>query len=192
MELKEAIYTRRSIRKFKADKIEKEKIDAIVEAGIMAPSATNLQPWYFVVISDEKAMEELRIIAKGGSEAFREILKERFPTHPEVVESTTQFIGSLGGCPLAILAFVKEPTVGLDDSPVVQSIAAAIQNMILTAHSMGIGSCWMTSLCGGQAADLIRERFAPDHGPLAAIVTFGIPDQESKCPKRKDGRVEFI
>ena len=192
MELKEAIEGRRSVRNFKDTKIAEEDIKEIVEAGIYAPSATNTQPWYFIAVSSPEAIEELRTIAKGGAEAFKGFLEKRFPTHPEVVESTTRFIGSLGNAPFAVLAFVRDPGTGTDDSPVIQSIAAAIQNMILTAYDKGIGSCWMTSLCGGEAADAIHERFAPDRGPLAAIITFGYSDETGKMPRRKDDRVEYL
>lgn len=192
MELKEAIEGRRSCRKFKDIPVSDEDIKAIVESGINAPSATNTQPWYFIAVSDPVVIEELRTVARGGAEVFEGFLKKRFPDHPDVVRSTTQFIGSLGNSPFVVLAFIRNPETGTDDSPVVQSIAAAIENMVLTAYDKGIGSCWMTSLCGGEAAQAIHARFAPERGPLAAIITFGYSDEMPKMPRRKDDRVEYI
>ena len=192
MELKDVIYGRRSIRKFKEQQISEQDIREIVDAGIMAPSATNIQHWYFIAICNPEALSELRDIAADGAAAFREKLEKRFPDHPDVVASTTNFIGSLGNAPFVVLAFLRSPEQEADNSPAVQSVAAAIENMVLAAYDKGIGSCWMTSLSAGDAAEAIHERFAPDRGSLLAIVTFGYPDQEPKCPKRKDDRVEFI
>ena len=192
MELREAINGRRSVRKFKADAISPQDIKEIVEAGIMAPSGTNIQPWYFIAVSNPDALSELREIASTGALVFREALEKRFPDHPEVVASTTNFIGSLGQAPFVVLAFMRSPKPEDKNNAAVQSVAAAIENMILTAYEKGIGSCWMTSLSDGAAAEAIHERFAPDRGEFLALVTFGYPDQEPKCPKRKDDRVEYI
>ena len=191
MELQEIIRERRSYRKYNDKKVSGEDLKEIVEAGLWAPSATNIQPWYFVAIANEEVMEELRAIAGKGSIAFKEKLMQRFPDHPEVVRDTTSFIGTLGGAPCAVLAFARAESLN-GDSPAIQSIGAAIENMILTAYGKGIKSCWLTSLSRGETADKIHERFAPERGELEAVVVFGYSDQEAKAPKRKDDRAEFI
>lgn len=192
MELKDAIYGRRSYRKFKDLPVSEEDIREIIEAGTMAPSGTNVQPWYYVAVSDPAALEELRSIAGVGSEGFRPRLEERFKDHPEVIKPTTSFIATFGGAPLVVLAFLRQPDVVDGRDTMVQSVAAGIQNMILTAYSKGIGSCWMTALITGGVADNIRARFAPERGELIATVAFGYSDQEPKMPKRKDDRTEFV
>ena len=192
MELKDAIYGRRSVRKFKDIPVSEEDINEIVEAGTMAPSGTNVQPWYYVAVSDPATLEELRNIAGRGAEGFRPQLEERFKDHPEVIKPTTSFVSSFGGAPLVILAFLRPQTIESGRDTMVQSVAAGIQNMILTAYSKGIGSCWMTALISGGVAEDIRARFAPDKGELIATVAFGYSDQEPKMPKRKDDRTAFI
>ena len=192
MELKDAVYGRRSIRKFKDTPISEEDIREIVEAGTMAPSGTNIQPWYFVAVANPDAVAELREIASEGALGFMPRLQERFKDHPEVIKSTTSFIGTFGYAPFILLAFVRPAEVKDGRDTMIQSIAAGIENMCLTAYDKGIGSCWMTALITGGVAEKIRERFAPERGELVATVAFGYPDQEMKAPKRKDDRVEYI
>ena len=192
MELKDAIYGRRSVRKFKDIPINEEDIREIVEAGTMAPSGTNIQPWYYVAIAHPQTLEELRNIAVRGAEGCRPMLEDRFKEHPEIVKPTTSFISSFGNAPLVVLAFLRPQNVTSGRDTMLQGIAAGIQNMMLTAYEKGIGSCWMTALITGGVAEEIRLRFAPDKGELVATVAFGYSDQEPKMPKRKDDRCEYI
>lgn len=192
MELMDAIYGRRSYRKFRPDPVSQEDIKAIVEAGTMAPSGTNIQPWYFIAISNSEKLEELREIAGRGAEGFRPKLESRFKDHPEVVKSTTSFIGTFGYAPVVILCFIRQPEVESGRDTIIQSVAAAIQNMCLAAYDKGIGSCWMSALINGGVAEDIRAKFAPDRGELVATLALGYSDQEPKAPKRKDDRVEYI
>ena len=76
--------------------------------------------------------------------------------------------------------------------PIMQSVAAAIENLILMAWSKGIGSCWMTAATVCQVDQELHDRFAPDKGPLVAMITLGYPDETPKAPKRKEGRAEII
>ena len=192
MELKDAIYGRRSIRKYKDTPISEEDIREIVEAGTMAPSGTNIQPWYYVAIASSETLEELKVISGKGASNFECILLERFKDHPEVIKPTTSFVASLGNAPLVVLCFLRPAKIESGRDTMIQAVAAGIQNMCLTAYSKGIGSCWLTALIRGGVAEEIRERFAPGRGELLATVTFGYPDIEPKAPKRKDDRMEFI
>lgn len=192
MELKDVIYGRRSVRKFKDIQIAEEDIREIVEAGTMAPSGTNIQPWYYVAVANPDVLEELRTIAAMGAEGFRPMLEERFKEHPEVIKPTTSFVSTFGGAPLVVLAFLRPQVIESGRDTMLQGVAAGIQNMVLTAYEKGIGSCWMTALITGGVAENIRQRFAPEKGELVATVAFGYSDQDPKMPKRKDDRCEFI
>lgn len=192
MELKDAIYGRRSVRKFKDIPIAEEDIREIVEAGTMAPSGTNIQPWYYVAIAHPDTLKELHAIAARGAEGATPMLAERFKDHPEVVKPTTNFISTFGNAPLVVLVFLRPQNVETGRDTMLQSIAAGVQNMLLTAFEKGIGSCWMTALISGGVAEEIRLRFAPDKGELVATVAFGYSEQEPKMPKRKDDRCEYI
>ena len=180
MNVKEAIMGRRSVRKYKKTPIREEDIREILEAGIMAPSASNLQPWY-------ETMQKV-------SEAVMPSLEDRFKKYPQVVAETRHFIGMLGDAPLCVLVFLykDDEVYTRKEKELMQSTAAAIENMLLTAYDKGIGSCWMTSPLEAGLDEALREQFAPDKGKMMALLTFGYPDQEPRMPKRREGRYEII
>jgi nitroreductase len=192
LEVKEAIFGRRSIRKYTNQKISKEDIVDILEAGCMAPSAVNYQPWYFVAVQDEQELKNISAIMTRASEAIRPALEERFAKHPQVVNETTAFIRILGNAPLCVLAFYNESDYKKSASTLTQSVAAAIENMLLAAYEKGIGSCWMTVPLETNMDTEFCERYAKGKGEMVAMITFGYPDQEPKPPKRKEGRYQII
>ncbi len=192
MELKEAIYGRRSIRKYKSDPVSDQDIKEILEAGMMAPSAVNQQPWYFVVVKSQEKIDEIVSVMSGASDKLVPSLKERFPNHPEVVEDTRKFVGMLGNAPLCILVFLHKPHYVKKESTMIQSVAAAIQNMLLTAYARGLGSCWLTAPLEAGADNILKERFAPDKGDMIALLTFGYAEIEPRAPRRKTDRYEII
>lgn len=194
MNVKEAISGRRSVRKYKNTPIREEDIRDIIEAGLMAPSASNLQPWYFVAVSKRDKLDEIIAIMRKVSEIVMPSLEDRFKNYPQVVAQTRHFIGMLGDAPLCILVFLykDDEVYTRKETELMQSTAAAIENMLLTAYDKGIGSCWMTSPLESGLDSALKEKFAPDKGKMVALLTFGYPDQEPKMPKRRDGRYEII
>jgi len=114
MDVLEAIKDRRSIRKYLTTEVEPEKIDTILEAGRWAPSASNKQPWHFIVIRNSETRKKLADVHPYG----------RFMTESPVV------IVVLGNSE-------KHPRYHLADPH------NAVQNMLLAAYSLGLGTCWM-------------------------------------------------
>ncbi len=194
MNVKEAIMGRRSVRKYKNTPIPEEDIRDIIEAGLMAPSASNLQPWYFVAVSRREKLNEIISTMQKVSEIVMPSLEDRFKNYPRVVAETRHFIGMLGDAPLCILVFLykDDETYTRKETELMQSTAAAIENMLLAAYDKGIGSCWMTSPLESGLDASLREQFAPDKGKMVALLTFGYPDQEPKMPKRREGRYEIL
>lgn len=190
MELMEAIKTRRSVRKFTDEPVPREKLEKIIEAAMWAPSGQNLQPWYFVALTNDEDLSYL--IAEMGTTAFseRKKLEERFKNNPEVVEETLEFLSALGGARTVLLAFLNKPEYSDGMLPsCVESVAAAMQNAVLMAHAEGIASCWVEAVC--QAGDALHEKFAPDHGKLIGGIILGYPAMEPRDIKRKPGRYEI-
>lgn len=192
MELEKAIFCRRSVRKYKTEPIAIEDIMAILEAGMAAPSATNFQPWYFVAVRSEAKINEIVTIMQRASNKLAPDLQQRFLNHPEVAEDSRKFIGLLGGAPMCILAFQYKPEYPKKETAIIQSVAAAIQNMLLTAHSRGIGSCWLTAPLEAGVDVEIKNHFAPDKGDLVALLTFGYANHEPKTPARKENRFTIV
>ena len=194
MEVKDAIMGRRSVRKYKDTPISEEDIREILEAGLMAPSASNLQPWYFVAVSRRDKLEQIMDTMQKVSEAVMPSLEDRFRKYPQVVAETRHFISMLGDAPLCVLVFLfkDDEVYTRKEKELMQSTAAAIENMLLAAYDKGIGSCWMTSPLEAGLDEALREQFAPDKGKMMALLTFGYPDQSPKMPKRREGRYEII
>ena len=77
-------------------------------------------------------------------------------------------------------------------STITQSVAAAIENMLLSATEKGLGSCWLTAPVEAGAGDQLREAFAPGKGELVALLTLGYPEVIPEMPKRKQGRYVIL
>lgn len=194
MELKEAIHSRRSVRVFKKDEILHEDLMAIIEDAVMAPSGTNMQPWYFVVLETKEARNRYKKFMTATAENFKEMLSARFKDNPEVVKATFDYFIDCGGAPVIILVFLHKPELNAQsqEHTHTQSVAAAIENLLLSAWGRGIGSCWMTAPAISGLAEEIRAEFAPTRGSFVAAIALGYPEIIGKAPKRKEDRYEFI
>lgn len=115
MNVLEAIFTRRSIRKFTGKKIEDKEISTIIKAGCYAPSAENKRPWHFVVVRDEKALERIS--------AF----------HPRA-----RMINQ-AGCAIVVCG---DKELQSQTGFLIEDCSAAIQNMLLAAHGLNLGAVW--------------------------------------------------
>ena len=191
MEAREALLTRRSIRRYKPDPISETDLKEILEAGLAAPSAINLQHWYFVAVQNPQALDEIKAIMGGVAEKFQPVLAERFSRNPEQIGITNRFLTTLGGAPVCVLVFLLKPDY-LDRDGAMQSVSAAIENLLLAAWDKGIGSCWLSAPQRMGFGPALQERFAPDKGEFVAMVTLGYPDQAPKMPPRRDGRYTIV
>lgn len=149
MELKEAIYTRRSVRVFQDKPVSKEIIEELIDAAQQAPSACDRQAWKFIIINDPEVRKKLFEAGSGGA---------------------------IKNAPIIILVLYNNQTDNLEHWDHVQSAAAAIQNLLLTAHDKGLGACW---ICHLPTKAQIRNLFQIPHNydPIAAVV-LGYPAQK--------------
>lgn len=154
METLEAINQRRSIRRYLERPVEFEKITTIIDAARKAPSAGNLQDWNFIIVSEKNLIKQ---IASYSIEQYW-----------------------IQTAPLAVvvcgLPEKHEMYYGLRGKRLynVQDCSAAIQNILLAATDLGLGTCWI----GAFEEDKIRSLFAipPDVRPQA-IITLGYSDE---------------
>ena len=194
MELKQIIYSRRSVRKYQSVPIPHEVLEELMEGAMMAPSGVNTQPWYFVVLESSTAVEEYRDLMRRTAGNFRKTLEKRFPNNPDVVDTTIDYMSTMGGAPVIVLAFFNkaEFCVPVKSSPHLQSMAAAIENLLLMAWDKGIASCWMTAPVAMGVDKVLEETYAPGHGDFVAAVALGYPDQTPQMPARRTGRVAYL
>ena len=187
MELLEAVMNRRSVRKYKEDPVPREVLEQLLETACWAPSAENLQPWYFVALTKPEDIRLLQETMERVSEAMKPHLEELYPRHPRIVNEVTGFLRRLGGAPVYVLAFLQQDYGPVRDS-MLESTAAAIQNLLLAAHEKGLGTCWVNAATGLGFGPALRELFAPEKGEFVSLVTLGYPEQTPRTPGRKPGR----
>ena len=177
MELREAVMSRRSVRKYKSESVPREVLQDILETACWAPSADNRQPWYFVVLTNEEEIALLRSNMARVSEEIAPHLEEMFPRHPNVVREVRMFLHSLGNAPVYVLAFLQKEE-GHRES-MLESVAA---------HEKGLGTCWINAATGLGYGPVLRDLFAPGKGEFVSLITLGYPEITPNAPKRKPGR----
>ena len=187
MELLEAVMNRRSVRKYKDVPVPREVLEQLLEAACWAPSAENMQPWYFVALTRPEDILLLQNTMEQVAENMRPHLEELYPRHPRIVNNVTGFLRRLGGAPVYVLVFLQQDYGRARDS-MIESTAAAIQNLLLAAHEQGLGTCWVNAATAFGYGPALQELFAPDKGEFVSLVTLGYPDQMPRTPGRKPGR----
>lgn len=183
METMEAINTRRSIRKFTDRPVAEETVNAVLAAAILAPSGKNLQPWRFVVVAgDEKRTQMVRVMREGiadtkarGMETGTAIMTARVVEHAPVMIFVFNPEGMHPWTSHSVGQMFMET---LD----IQSIGAAIQNMLLAAQDMGLGTLWM---CDVWSAYQQLSSWLGESGELVAAVALGYPDEQPAARPRR-------
>lgn len=174
------IEDRKSIRKYKKKKVEREKIEAVLTAGLQAPSPKNRQPWRFVVISDEKKKQELVVSMRN---CIHMQVKEK--ADREDICASLETMDIIEQAPVLILVcyeygMVKQHDDGVNwpivakDLEVVelQAIGAAVENMLLKAEEIGIGSLWCADIL--YAYEIVSEYSSR---PIVSAVCLGYKDE---------------
>jgi len=145
MDVFEAVQKRRSVRAYQSTPIPREKLEKILEAARLAPSASNIQPWHFIVVSDAEKREKL---AKAP---FAKFLKEA----PTVIVGC----GDQRASPKWFMV----------------DVAIAMQNMVLTATSEGLGTCWVGSFDENEVREMLK---IPENYRVVAILALGYPREK--------------
>ncbi len=160
MDVLEAIKGRRSIRRFQSRQIEKEKIDQLIEALIWAPSAGNLQARRFFFVENQSLKKAL------AEAALNQRFIEKAPL--VVVACTDSRIGNIYGMRgISLYA--------------IQDVACSIMNMMLAAHSIGLGTVWVGAFDETRVAEIMS---LPEDLRPVAIVPVGYPERVPSAPPR--------
>lgn len=151
--LVDVILSRRSIRRYESKKIPTDALDKILEAGRQAPSAMNRQPWHFIVVTDYETKKKL---------------------------SKWLFTKHIKDSPVTIVGCAK--TGFLDRKWSIIGTSIALQNMVIAAWAMGVGSCWI----GGFKEDEVKQLLKiPDKWEIVALVTLGYPAETPHVKRKK-------
>jgi len=153
------IFTRRSIRKYQDKPVEQEQIQQILRAAMYAPSAGNERPWHFVIIKDREKLNSITTF-----HPYTQMLKE---------------------APVAIVPCADISDVKYDGLFWIQDMSASIQNILLQAQALGLGTCW----CGIYPKEELVEKVsklinAPSNIIPVAVIALGHPAEQREVGER--------
>jgi len=152
------IKTRRSVRKFKPDRITDDLIEKILEAGRWAPSGLNNQAWRFAIVTDKSTITMIAGL-----------------THYTKIVLTAQ----------ALIPVFLDTAGSYHREKDIQSIGACLQNMLLEIHALGLGAVWLGEIIKSneQIKKILR---LPEELELMAVIALGYPDETPRATKRKE------
>lgn len=175
-QLVETIMTRRSVRQYKPQAVEREKMQTIVECGINAPNAMNKQPWEVRVVDNADYINGVTELYKKANPKAAEdpAFKNMFRNAPTVV-------------------FIGHDTKS-ESSPFDCGLLA--ENMMISAWSMGIGSCCLGSparfMKTPEAAEYLQKLGFSEGYELLYCIGFGYPDEAPAAKPREAAKVKFV
>lgn len=181
------IYQRRSIRQFQDVPVDDSLVQAVLDAANQAPSAHNQQSWKFVIIRDQKKQQLARLVSQKAGD------------FPKPSASILRMAGrSIGSAPVVIAAmntgtliehgtelFKIDHDVSEDffRTMEIQSSAAAVENLLLAATSLGLGSVWLGVLFLIKAE--VLSFLGEDQGEFMAVIPIGHPRKEHDGPRKQ-------
>lgn len=180
---------RRSIRCYRRKEIPEEKLKRVLDAGRWAPSAHNSQPWRFLVLQSKAA--KLKLATTMG-EAMRQD-REKDGGDPEVVAREVRAsINRFTGSPVIVLVSLTMQEMDVypdkgrqqaEQTMAVQSVAAAIQSILLATQAEGLASCWFCAplFCQAEVRDAVS---LPKDWIPQAVITMGYPAETPPPPER--------
>jgi len=158
MDLMQAIRARRSIRDYQDRPVEEEKLQAVLQAGRLAPSARNMQDWKFIVVKDAATRQKLARAARD----------QQFVGQAPVV------IAACGTSDLVMTC--GQPTYPID-------VAIALDHMTLAAAALDLGTCWIGAFYEDQVKEILG---VPHKIRVVALLPLGYPAEEPAPRPRKN------
>jgi len=194
------VKSRRSVRVMSPEPIPAADVEAIVECGLYAPSGSNQQPWHFAVITNRELISKIKAAVAGRVDEIAARISSA--SARKSFDGYLQYITFFGNASALICCFVEpyrallerllsryapELSVSTRENASVQSVAAAVENMLLAAHALGYAGCWTTGplIAKEEIEALVKPEGKWD---LLAIIALGQRDKtrpESKAPERR-------
>jgi nitroreductase len=166
MDFKPLIQARHSVRSFKSELLSDEIINEVLEAGRLAPTAVNKQPFVFVVINDPEKLKEIH-------EAYP---REWFKKAPQVIVICGDHEAAW-----------KRGNDGKDYTDI--DVAIATDHITLRATELGLGTCWV---CNFEAAKVTKALSLPEHIEPTVLLPIGRPDEAENPPKKRKSLSELV
>lgn len=182
MDVREAIFGRRAVREFKTEPVEDATLRGLIDAAVQAPSAVNQQPWLFTVVRNKDLLT--RISAEAKAHVLKTSPAALASHHFLDILNDPEFDIFYGAPALIIISAAAGPWA-------VENCALAAENLMLTAHAAGLGTCWIGFAQGWLATPDGKSAVKlPDtHIPVAPIIV-GHPAPPAVT--RKPPRIDWI
>lgn len=180
----EAILTRRSTRSYKADAVENDKLQKILEAGRYAPSGGNSQTNHFLVVQNSEVLKKLATLAENAF-AKMEVTAETYSSLKMSINLSKKggYVFHYNAPVLIIVANQKNYGNNLADS------AVAVENMMIAANELDLGSCWINQLHwlteDAEILKYLRELGLKENERVYASLVVGYAKSEDGLPNRK-------
>ncbi|TWH45618.1 nitroreductase family protein [Sporomusa sp. KB1] len=198
----EFIYKRHSVRQFTEEQVPEQTIKELIKAATYAPSGKNRQNWHFVVITNKKKIAEIaRIVERKNAELCTYLCDE---TKIKGLKGSLPYQTAFKVAPVLILVYAgpyytiadmlladgimprEEAIKYANPNPGIQNIAAALENLLLAAASLGYGTCWMTGPTHAAEDISAYIGFNKEGYQLAAMTPLGVPAADKvSVPPRK-------
>jgi nitroreductase len=182
MDLVDAIHGRRSVRDYRAEPLNDATLRGLMDAAVWAPSAINEQPWHFTVVRDQRKLDLISQLAKQ----YMLTTQAAVPDHLRAMLTNPDFQIFYHAPALMVISAALGPWA-------VEDCALAAQNLMLSAHSQGLGSCWIgfaeswLQTPDGKAMLQLPAEFLP-----VAPIIVGLPNATPPVVPRKATRVAWI
>lgn len=189
MEILETIARRHSVRTFSAAEITREQIETMISAALLAPSAKNRQPWRFIVVQGDAKQYMLQAMRNGiDNEKNGDGLLPNSLCYLPAAETAS--LKAMEEAPVTIFVvnnetdnmfFPESWEIRFYEMAIVQAIGASIQNMLLAATNMGLGTLWISDIYFAYRE--LSEWLETD-GQLLAAICVGYPSGSSSPKPR--------
>ena len=189
-ELYESLMTTRMMRRFSAEPIDDETIEAILAAAVQAPSGGNIQPYQFMVVTDQEKKERIGELYRKGWDRYEPVIAKMTPppktdaaaaSKARNDAAATHLAHNIAASPVFIFVLVPKISMAVEDAegvmdvgPVYASVYPAVENLILACRAFGLGTC-LTTLHRIYETE-VRELLAiPDRYEVVALLPIGHP-----------------